>query len=65
MQCITNIITGTCSADTCDGDRTVTCDENLCGGCMDPSYVQTGSTTSSTDCDDGFVDTLHTPNIKP
>ena len=44
-------IIGSCSSTSCDGDRSDTCDNSLCAGCMDPGFVETGSTSDSTDCD--------------
>ena len=50
-------MTGECSRsdNNCDADRTDACnDDGLCGGCMDPSFVETGRTSVSSDCDNGL-----------
>ena len=49
---ILNVFTiGSCSSTSCDADRSDACDNSLCAGCMDPGFVETGSTSDSTDCD--------------
>ena len=45
---------GTCGASGCDDDRTITCENSLCAGCMDPGFDYAGSTSDPSDCSNGF-----------
>lgn len=56
---------GNCSSSTCDGDRTIICENDLCAGCMDPGFNRDNSIDSPNDCNNGFIDLGPTPTSIP